>query len=146
MAFVSPGHQQQPWVWKCRINIFLSSMSKDFLKPWHLSIKNWVGGAVKFLVVGTISTEDRPPQDELCMVQYLTYLKHWPIKYMYKQILIIFGIWEILANSLIFGQYNFNRFMVKLFFTCWNYSPSSSWYVILVIYSLFMSKTFNSIN
>ena len=38
-----------------------------------------VGGAVMFLVVGTISKEERPQQGQLWMEQYLISLKYWPI-------------------------------------------------------------------
>ena len=40
-----------------------------------------VGGAVQFLVVGTIGKEERPPQGQLWMEQYmyLIRLKYWPI-------------------------------------------------------------------
>ena len=38
-----------------------------------------VGGAVRFLVVGTISKEERSPQGQLWMEQCLTSLKYWPI-------------------------------------------------------------------
>ena len=38
-----------------------------------------VGGAVRFLVVGTIGQEERPPRCQLWMEQCLTSLKYWPI-------------------------------------------------------------------
>ena len=38
-----------------------------------------VGGAVRFLVVGTIGQEERPPRGQLWMEQCLTSLKYWPI-------------------------------------------------------------------
>ena len=38
-----------------------------------------VGGAVRFLVVGIIGKEERPPQGQLWMEQYLISLKYWPI-------------------------------------------------------------------
>ena len=46
-----------------------------------LSLIGWagVGGAVRFLVVGTIGKEERPPRGQLWMEQYLISLKHWPI-------------------------------------------------------------------
>ena len=37
------------------------------------------GGAVRFLVVGTIGSEERPPRCQLWMEQCLTLLKYWPI-------------------------------------------------------------------
>ena len=40
-----------------------------------------VGGAVRFLVVGTIGQEERPPRGQLWMEQCLTSLKYWPIWY-----------------------------------------------------------------
>ena len=38
-----------------------------------------VGGAVRFLVVGTIGQGERPPRGQLWMEQCLTSLKYWPI-------------------------------------------------------------------
>ena len=38
-----------------------------------------VGGAVQFLVVGTIGKEERPPRGQLWMEQYFILLKYWPI-------------------------------------------------------------------
>ena len=38
-----------------------------------------VGGVVRFLVVGTIGKEERPPWGQLWMEQYLISLKYWPI-------------------------------------------------------------------
>ena len=47
----------------------------------HNDLASWigVGVAVRFLVVGTISKEERPPQGQLWMEQYLISLKYWPI-------------------------------------------------------------------
>ena len=45
----------------------------------HLPRWFGVGGALRFLVVGTIGKEERPPQGQLCMEQYLISLKYWPI-------------------------------------------------------------------
>ena len=40
------------------------------------------GGAMRFLVVGTISIEETPPQGyQLWIEQCLTYLKYWPVLY-----------------------------------------------------------------
>ena len=44
-----------------------------------LSICPGLGGAVRFLVVGTIGKEERPPRGQLWMEQCLTSLKYWPI-------------------------------------------------------------------
>ena len=38
-----------------------------------------VGGAVRFLVVGNIGKEERPPWGQLWIKQYLTLPKYWPI-------------------------------------------------------------------
>ena len=38
-----------------------------------------VGGAVRFLVVGTIGKEERPPRGQLWMEPYLILLKYWPV-------------------------------------------------------------------
>ena len=45
---------------------------------WSRWLKG-VDGAVRFLVVGTIGKEERPPQGQLWMEQYLISLKYWPI-------------------------------------------------------------------
>ena len=44
-----------------------------------LSFLTGVGGAVRFLVVGTIGQRERPPRGQLWMEQCLTVLKYWPI-------------------------------------------------------------------
>ena len=44
-----------------------------------LSQLDGVSGAVRFLVVGTIGQEERPPRGQLWMEQCLTSLKYWPI-------------------------------------------------------------------
>ena len=51
----------------------------DFIKAVYLIEADGVGGAVRFLVVGTIGQEERPPQGQLWMEQCLTSLKYWPI-------------------------------------------------------------------
>ena len=66
----------------------LSNKFYDFNANWlfHLNsnvvefaILKGVGGAVRFLVVGTIGQEERPPRGQLWMEQCLTSLKYWPI-------------------------------------------------------------------
>ena len=42
---------------------------------------SWVGRAVRFLVVGTISKEERPPRGQLWMEQYFTSFMFWPFLY-----------------------------------------------------------------
>ena len=41
--------------------------------------KTGVDGTVRFLVVGIIGKEERPPRGQLWMEQYLISLKYWPI-------------------------------------------------------------------
>ena len=48
-------------------------------KPTPLLAYPGVGGAVRFLVVGTIGQEEWPPRGQLWMEQCLTLLKYWPI-------------------------------------------------------------------
>ena len=68
-----------------RTDYFFWSWSVNFVMttPWfHASLTGlWhgVGGAVRFLVVGTIGQEERPPRGQLWMEQCLTSLKYWPI-------------------------------------------------------------------
>ena len=45
----------------------------------YVVVDSGVGGAVRFLVVGTIGTEERPTRGQLWMEQYLISLKYWPI-------------------------------------------------------------------
>ena len=45
----------------------------------HFDEGQGVGGAVRFLVVGTIGKEERPPPGQLWMEQCLISLKYWPI-------------------------------------------------------------------
>ena len=62
-----------------------------------------VGGAVRFLVVGTIGQEERPPRGQLWMEQCLTSLKCWPILYtIWADPNYTWGL-AILADSLLFS-------------------------------------------
>ena len=49
-----------------------------FKKIFEHVFRKGVGEAVRFLVVGTIGKEERPPQGQLWMEQYLVSLKYWP--------------------------------------------------------------------
>ena len=63
-------------------NVIVHSTRPQTLPLWvnyGLVKKCGVGGAVKFLVVGTIGKEERPPRGQLWMEQYLISLKYWPI-------------------------------------------------------------------
>ena len=60
----------------------VGALGQRDLTHWILEIffiNLGVGGAVRFLVVGTIGQEERPPQGQLWMEQCLTSLKYWPI-------------------------------------------------------------------
>ena len=68
-----------------------------------------VGGAVRFLVVGTIGQEERPPRGQLWMEQCLTSLKYWPILYtIWADPNYTWGL-AILADSLLFRSITFWR-------------------------------------
>ena len=74
-----------------------------------------VGGAVRFLVVGTIGQEERPPRGQLWMEQCLTSLKYWPIWYtIWADPNYIWGL-AILADSLLFLV---NNILVGLYVNC----------------------------
>ena len=67
--------------WDPRVMIFMGPrtlrMGPELM---FLFIVNFgVGGAVRFLVVGTIGQRERPPRGQLWMEQCLTLLKYWPI-------------------------------------------------------------------
>ena len=51
----------------------------DLTHDLDLGCFKGVGGAVRFLVVGTIGQGERPPRGQLWMEQCLTSLKYWPI-------------------------------------------------------------------
>ena len=68
------------------VNICLCSLRKNlackglsFNIADNFGIMTAVGGAARFLVVGTIGKEERPPQGQLWMEQHLISLKYWPI-------------------------------------------------------------------
>ena len=68
-----------------------------------------VGGAVRFLVVGTIGQEERPPRGQLWMEQCLTSLKYWPIWYtIWADPNYTWGL-AILADSFLFSVNNIWR-------------------------------------
>ena len=72
---------------------------------WTLGLKG-VGGAVRFLVVGTIGQGERPPRGQLWMEQCLTSLKYWPIEYtIWADPNYTWGL-AILADSLLFSVNN----------------------------------------
>ena len=50
-----------------------------YIVSQHVLVTYGEGGAVRFLVVGTISQEERPPRGQLWTEQCLTSLKYWPI-------------------------------------------------------------------
>ena len=58
-------------------------MFDDCDEPWkffgYTALGVGVGGAVRFLLVGTIGQEERPPRGQLWMEQCLTSVKYWPI-------------------------------------------------------------------
>ena len=72
----------------------------------HMDPYEGVGGAVRFLVVGTIGQEERPPRGQLWMEQCLTSLKYWLIKYtIWADPNYTWGL-AILADSLLFSVNN----------------------------------------
>ena len=74
-----------------------------------------VGEAVRFLVVGTIGKEERPPRGQLWMVQYLISLKYWPAKYTKRaDPNHIWGL-AILADSLLLSV---NNILASLWLNC----------------------------
>ena len=77
--------------------------------PHILIIILGVGGAVGFLVVGTIVKEERPQWGQPWMEQYLISLKYWPIWYtIWADPNYIWGL-IILADSFFFRLITFWR-------------------------------------
>ena len=72
--------------------------------PLNVKICNGVGGAVRFLVVGTISQGERPPRGQIWMEQCLTLLKYCLSSSQYEQIPIILGVWPFCLTPFFFGQ------------------------------------------
>ena len=82
---------------------------------WWLPPTDGVGGAVRFLVVGTIGQEERPPRGQLWMEQCLALLKYWPIWYtIWADPNYTWGL-AILADSLIFSG---NNILAGLWLNC----------------------------
>ena len=73
---------------------------------YHSLIIYGVGGAVRFLVVGTIGQRERPPRGQLWMEQCLTLLKYWPIKFTIGADLNYTWGLAILSDSLLFSVNN----------------------------------------
>ena len=63
-----------------------------------------VGGAVRFLVVGTIGQEERPPRGQLWMEQCVTSSNTGLSSTQYEQIPIILGVWPLWLTPFFFGQ------------------------------------------
>ena len=79
LFFLVSGHRPSSvWcnsLWLCDALLCLRQCS---LTHWEAEVS---GGAVRFLVVGTIGKEERPPRDQLWMEQYLISPKYGPIWY-----------------------------------------------------------------
>ena len=73
----APSCQQAVNVWEQ--HGWFTSLSWAVVDCFTLTQPYGVGGAVRFLVVGTIRQEERPPRGQLWMEQCLTLLKYWPI-------------------------------------------------------------------
>ena len=85
------------------------------VKSGSLLVKFGVGGAVGFLVVGTIGQEERPPQGQLWMEQCLTSLKYLSIQYtIWADPNYTWGL-AILADSLPFSV---NNILAGLWLNC----------------------------
>ena len=81
----------------------------------YLTLYVGLGGAVRFIVVGTIGQEERPPQGQLWMEQCLTSLKYWPIWYtIWADPNYTWGL-AILADSLLFSV---NSILAGLWVNC----------------------------
>ena len=72
-------------LWRIVMNFLhkYAIISHDVVVRYEM-LKNFVinpgvGGAVRFLVVGTIGQRERPPRGQLWVEQCLTSLKYWPI-------------------------------------------------------------------
>ena len=86
---------------------------ENFWENWlgYNSTMGWVG-AVRFLVVGTIGKEERPPRGQLWMEQYLfTGLSSTQ----YEQIPIIFGVWPFWLTPFFFSV---NNILAGLWLNC----------------------------
>ena len=67
---------------ECKTSNSTMELQQFCTKPLEYGVSceiKGVGGAVRFLVVGTIGQEERPPRGQLWMEQCLTSLKYWPI-------------------------------------------------------------------
>ena len=79
-AIWSYGDWMTEWV---SVKLYFLKITSDALGVTiclhYIMLCNGVGGAVRFLVVGAIGKEERPPPGQLWMEQYLISLKYWPI-------------------------------------------------------------------
>ena len=65
---------EKRWVGPVKF-LFIIMFDISQIRPKSLGL----GGAVRFLVVGTIGQRERPPQGQLWMEQCLTSLNYWPV-------------------------------------------------------------------
>ena len=92
-------------------------LATNFGNHLCMGFQNWygVGGAVRFLVVGTIGQGERPPRGQLWMEQCLTSLKYWPIQYtIWADPNYTWGL-ASLADSLLFSV---NNILAGLWINC----------------------------
>ena len=110
MALCRPG--DKPLSWPMMIILLTHTVLRKKQNPGS---QNGVGGAVRFLVVGTIGQGERPPRGQLWMEQCLTSLKYWPIQYtIWADPNYTWGL-AILADSLLFFS---NNILAGLWINC----------------------------
>ena len=95
------------------LNLYFKQRYSRFVSSFN--IRMGVGGAVRFLVVGTNGKDVRPPRGQLWMEQYLISLQYWPILYtIWADPNYIWGL-AILADSLLFSV---NNILTGLWLNC----------------------------
>ena len=111
------------------VDIFQTTFSNAYLYSYGNSYAvNGVGGAVRFLVVGTISKDHHGVSSGWSCTWF--HSKTGLPSTQYEQMPIIFGVWPFWLTPFFFRSITFWRFMVKLYFICWNYPLSSGWHII----------------
>ena len=113
MAWRQPGDKpsSQPMMVRLLTHICVTRLQ------WVNSLwpSDGVSGAVRFLEVGTVGKEERPPRGQLWMEQYLISLKYWPIWYkIWADPNYIWGF-AILTDSLLFSV---NNILAGLWLNC----------------------------
>ena len=105
--YLSSGKDDKPFMCLSLVNTIVLQWCHN---------ERWVGGAVRFLVMGTVGEEERPPRGQLWMDQYLFHSITGLSSTKYEQIRNIFGVWPFWLTSFFF--FSVKNILAGLWLNC----------------------------